>query len=375
MDQQHGGFLLDLINEVVANYAALIGAGDTVTKDNGDPAFQAITNGLPHLIQNWIPDDQRTGFESRGGVGQLNYHFAKIPWVVTYDPLITRSPQHAYYIALIFREDLQGFYVGLNVGFTQFKKQYGPASLAKAEAQRAAKYCAALLDLPGGFEVGSMDLAATGPTGKGYEVGSIASRYFPITNALTEDEVESAYLQALELYIALRAKLAGRDLLDVIPNDEQATLQAAVAKIGKEDTNLGKGAVTRPPRVGVNRSQWKRSAAVVAIAIERANYQCELDPGHETFAWRGRSHDFIEAHHLIPMSLQEDFLVSLDVPENVVALCPLCHRLFHSGKSADLRPLIKRLLKERSPGLLDREIEIDSRDLVRHYAKSLAEDD
>jgi len=39
--------------------------------------------------------------------------------------------------------------------------------------------------------------------------------------------------------------------------------------------------------------------------------------------------NYVEAHHLIPIRFQEQFTYSLDVPPNIVSLCPNCHSLFH----------------------------------------------
>jgi 5-methylcytosine-specific restriction protein A len=34
----------------------------------------------------------------------------------------------------------------------------------------------------------------------------------------------------------------------------------------------------------------------------------------------------MKAHHMIPMEYQDYFTYSIDVPENVISLCPNCHR-------------------------------------------------
>ena len=50
---------------------------------------------------------------------------------------------------------------------------------------------------------------------------------------------------------------------------------------------------------------------------------------------------FVEVHHLIPMEKQNDFEDSLDVPENIVALCPNCHRKIHLASKSEKQPMIE----------------------------------
>ena len=47
---------------------------------------------------------------------------------------------------------------------------------------------------------------------------------------------------------------------------------------------------------------------------------------------------YLEAHHLIPMKAQKDFLsenINLDRLENIVALCPNCHKAVHYGTRSE----------------------------------------
>ena len=61
--------------------------------------------------------------------------------------------------------------------------------------------------------------------------------------------------------------------------------------------------------------------------------------------------DYIEAHHLIPMEYQGDFSVSIDVPENIISLCPNCHRAFHNSVVSNQKNLISTGLRSNKNNL------------------------
>lgn len=77
---------------------------------------------------------------------------------------------------------------------------------------------------------------------------------------------------------------------------------------------------------------WKRSSIIKTQSIKAASYKCEIDNGHATFVAKSTGEQYMEGHHAIPMKLQDNFDVSLDVYANIVCLCPICHRLLHYGE-------------------------------------------
>lgn len=80
------------------------------------------------------------------------------------------------------------------------------------------------------------------------------------------------------------------------------------------------------PRVSVSRSEFVRSPAVVELALRRSEGECEF-PGCKTPLFRtSEGRPYLEVHHI--NWLRNGGLDSL---ENVVALCPRCHRALHSA--------------------------------------------
>ncbi len=120
----------------------------------------------------------------------------------------------------------------------------------------------------------------------------------------------------------------------------------------------------KPERIEGKTQQFKRNIEKAKMAIVYANYQCNIDSNHVSFvAKNGKS--FMEAHHLIPMSAQDDFNNSLDVDANIVSLCPTCHRKLHHGKDIELE--LKKLLDSRNALLKQSGIEISLIDLKKYY--------
>lgn len=85
-------------------------------------------------------------------------------------------------------------------------------------------------------------------------------------------------------------------------------------------------------------------------ALERmaeSNYQCEYNSNHNLFISRSTQKPYLEAHHLIPMSLQSKVNISLDIIDNIYCLCPYCHRAIHHAEKMTTRNIIETLISKR----------------------------
>ncbi len=96
-----------------------------------------------------------------------------------------------------------------------------------------------------------------------------------------------------------------------------------------------------------NKSTYLRNPAVARRALARANHQCEVDSTHTSFLRRNSPYMYMEPHHLVPMSMTDQFKVSLDREQNIFSLCSNCHNQIHYGTKKDVRQLITRLFLSR----------------------------
>jgi 5-methylcytosine-specific restriction enzyme A len=110
---------------------------------------------------------------------------------------------------------------------------------------------------------------------------------------------------------------------------------------------------------------WKRNPQLAIARFKLTNFRCEVDPGHKLFISRATNQPFLEAHHLLPMKHQRSFKTSLDVKDNITALCPFCHRLIHHATVKETRPMLDSLFASRVS--LAQQFKMDKIALYRFY--------
>ena len=93
----------------------------------------------------------------------------------------------------------------------------------------------------------------------------------------------------------------------------------------------GKPVPVPEPQQIKGRIVYPRDRKKLVNALVHAGFVCELNPEHPTFKRKSSGKPYTEPHHLVPMSAQEHFKVSLDVEENIVSLCSNCHNHIHYG--------------------------------------------
>ncbi|GEM_PF-4115057 len=118
-------------------------------------------------------------------------------------------------------------------------------------------------------------------------------------------------------------------------------------------------------------SSYTTDARLGKTALQNANFTCEYasltKQTHPTFDTKAGKR-YVEAHHLIPMSAQDTYLPdNIDRTENIVALCPICHRAVHYGNSFERYKILDVLFNNRKRLLQNAGINITLGDLLKHY--------
>ena len=93
----------------------------------------------------------------------------------------------------------------------------------------------------------------------------------------------------------------------------------------------------------------------------------QRDPSHTSFIVKNGTHQFMEAHHLIPMAAQLEFEFTLDCLENLMSLCPNCHQKVHHGAVEEVAELLRSFLTERPDQLELAKIEVTQTQLKKYY--------
>ena len=99
--------------------------------------------------------------------------------------------------------------------------------------------------------------------------------------------------------------------------------------------------------------KYRRNPLLGKIAIQNAYYCCERDARHETFISERTKKAFMEAHHLVPVMHQQEiwdkYEINVDCVENIISLCPTCHRAFHNGTKEVRARMIENLYEKLLP--------------------------
>jgi len=315
-----------------------------VRKVNDYSAFHTLINELPGQIANVLGYSENYEIHGSSGVGNI----AEIPWLGIFDTDITTSAQTGYYVVYLFNSDMSGVYLSLNQGWKQYKDFYGTRQ-GKVEIKSNAVKAKRLLTDFNDFDFEDINLSSTKDLAQGYEKGNIISKFYSKINIPNEDLLINDLHRIIEAYTKLKGIIGNSILALEDSSQEEESFQEAIQ--GKSIPVIPSGPL--PVNGVINGpvgTKYKRKPIMGADALKKANYTCARDNTHTTFETIGK-HQFMEAHHLIPIAFQDRFNNSIDIPENIISLCPNCHSFIHHGRWGPKARLIEQLYNERKTSL------------------------
>lgn len=109
---------------------------------------------------------------------------------------------------------------------------------------------------------------------------------------------------------------------------EEIKLKKAKALSQKERLEILNKSSKKPTQVIVKQVVFQRNPFVVAEALFRANGYCEKCKKSAPFLRDNDKTPYLEVHHIVTLSEGGE-----DTIENVIAVCPNCHRQAHYGKT------------------------------------------
>lgn len=116
----------------------------------------------------------------------------------------------------------------------------------------------------------------------------------------------------------------------------------------------------------------RRDPRLSKTAIINANYLCEVDGNHSTFL-NTNNKPYMEGHHLIPCTVKnanfiwEIYQKNIDCVENIVSLCPNCHREIHFANKETKVEIITKLFDKFKSKLEKINIHITLNELLDFY--------
>lgn len=137
------------------------------------------------------------------------------------------------------------------------------------------------------------------------------------------------------------------------------------AELPEEDTYTPAPESRKDPIMNGESYSYPRDKKTALKALKHANYECEIDKEHPSFIRKTNGTNYTEPHHLVPMSEQDNYDVSLDVQANIVSLCSNCHNQLHYGK--DSEELLRKLYDARKEELQAASITVNFEELLKLY--------
>ena len=147
---------------------------------------------------------------------------------------------------------------------------------------------------------------------------------------------------------------------------EELRYQTDVNNVAPIPIPAGKLPKPEPKKYG-NSEKYSSNPHRVRIALWNANFKCEINSDHTTFINEKTQKPYMEAHHLIPMNKQWAFEFDIDVPENILCLCPTCHRKIHLAEDGQKREILQQAFYRKKDALPERGISIDFEALCAFY--------
>lgn len=274
---------------------------------SGDSLAHFVRTDIPAALDKLVEPNPR--YLAQGSPGQGNW--ARSPWIALFDRFITESAQEGYYIVYLLREDFSGIYLSLNQGVTNARKQYGWGAKSALET-RAADFVARLGPHAANLTTGKIDLASSGAANLSayYEAGNICALFYP-RSALPDDvTLKADLLRFVDLYFLLVSREPQLY--------ERAEAEDDEYNLAEEDLRT----LREHKRVERNRRLAHRAKLV-------HGYTCKACGFDFAATYGGIGREFIEAHHLTPLSELKGQKLTLDPKHDFTVLCSNCHRMIH----------------------------------------------
>ena len=183
-----------------------------------------------------------------------------------------------------------------------------------------------------------------------------------------DNKIRSTPMSIINEFFEIGLIKTGTTVLDFDEQEEiifQKKIDASEGYSSKKDIDA---ANNREPEFSENSStRYKTNTRLAKTVIKKHKYICEIDGSHISF-FNSKGKPYMEAHHLLPMSSQKKFLpINIDREENIVCICPNCHRAIHYGSMEEKKKRLIKLYDIRVKELYQSGINITKRELLKLY--------
>jgi 5-methylcytosine-specific restriction protein A len=296
----------NLLREPIENYL--------VAKEGifaGNELADKLRKGFPQMISGLLTDKIR--YKVIGSPGKGNW--TDCPWIAILDTLITKTPQSGYYPVFIFKADMTGVYLSLNQGVTEVKGDY------KRETKNVLRIRAddfrAKIDIKP-QDLLEINLESDTPNAKLYEAGNIVARYYEANKLPNSESLRTDILYFLKLYEELSF------------NDNQIDEEKGLTAIERKQYRL--------------HFRIERNSSISKKVKEAKGYICEACNFDFRTKYGDLGKNFIEAHHLIPISSLDIGQYQINILKDFAVLCSNCHSMIHRLENPSNIELLKSIV-------------------------------
>lgn len=116
----------------------------------------------------------------------------------------------------------------------------------------------------------------------------------------------------------------------------------------------------------------KRDPRIAKTAIISSGFKCEVNGSHITFQ-KYNGEQYMEGHHLIPctynnaIDFKEKHNINIDCVENIVSVCPNCHRAIHYGDEKTKTAILEVLFNLKQNTFEALNINLNFDEIKRYY--------
>jgi 5-methylcytosine-specific restriction protein A len=309
--------LTDLIKKISSEYSA------AMNEPLGDhPMGHFIRKLGPQIIKKLLPK-VFSDYIVKGSVGQGKW--MSKPWIAILNPDVTEKASEGYFICYGFRTDTTSVNLALCQGQNEAIKQYGKKSSAALNKQ------ADLMRMKiSEFETYFSAEPNKDPSSKAkYRQGDIYIKEYEFNDLPSESVLLDDLFKMLEAYETLFFR-GGRDS-DAFDDDGPSTdKEIAIEERHKKRVHFS---IERP------------SSSKIKAIKKKLGYKCQVCGFDFEEKYGALGKEYIEAHHLIPISELKQGETRKTSEKDFATLCSNCHRMIHKlSDPSDIQKL-KRITK------------------------------
>ncbi|MFA9396579.1 MAG: MrcB family domain-containing protein [Halodesulfovibrio sp.] len=243
-------------------------------------------------------------------------HWATILWGAILDPNVTDRTSKEYVVVYHFDPSGEKVFLSICQGAGCVVDEYGHKDGLAVLRKRATFARKRIADQIPKNAISSMSFTSSKSLPTRYESGFITGFKYQLENMPSEQELQ----HDLEILCRLYQTLTGRGGL--LPNHS--------AEPDLPSSNVEDELCLSEQRKYYLHKKIERNQALVTCVKERKGHKCECCGMTFKDVYGKLGENYIEAHHLKPLSeLAEDKVVLYDPIKDFAVLCANCHRMIH----------------------------------------------